>query len=85
MYQAPGPGMQNGNYHHRNPYSQQPAANGVNQSNGIIIDGTAAHMNGETSPNTINVDPYNGNTDDLQTQQVSFIIYTFCFLLLLSI
>lgn len=58
-----------GNYHHRNPYSQQPNANGVNPNTGIIVDGSAPHINGDASPNTINVDPYNGNTDDLQQQQ----------------
>lgn len=60
--------MQTGNYHHRNPYSQQP--NAVNPNSGIIVDGVAApHINGDASPNTINVDPYNGNNDDLQSQQ----------------
>lgn len=62
--------MQTGNYHHRNPYTQQPNANGVNPNNGIIVDGGAAqHINGDASPNPINVDPYNGNADDLQSQQ----------------
>lgn len=62
--------MQTGSYHHRNPYSQQPNANGVNPNNGIIVDGgSAPHINGDASPNTINVDPYNGNNDDLQSQQ----------------
>lgn len=62
--------MQNGNYHHRNPYGQQPNANGLNPNSGIIVDGGAApHINGDASPNTINVDPYNGNADDLQSQQ----------------
>lgn len=64
--------MQTGNYHHRNPYTQQPNANGVNgpTPNGIIVDGGAAqHINGDASPNTINVDPYNGTGDELQAQQ----------------
>lgn len=62
--------MQNGNYHHRNPYTQQPNANGLNPNSGIIVDGGAApHINGDASPNTINVDPYNGTADDLQSQQ----------------
>lgn len=57
------------NAYHRNPYSQQPTANGVNPQNGIIVDGGAAqHINGDASPN-LNVDPYNGNADDLQSQQ----------------
>lgn len=71
--------MQNASYHHRNPYSQQASANGVNQQNGIIVDGTAAHINGDASPNTINVDPYNGNADDLQSQQPP--VCAFCILL----
>lgn len=67
---GPAGGMQTGNYHHRNPYTQQPNANGVNPNNGIIVDGgAAAHINGDASPNPINVDPYNGNADDLQSQQ----------------
>lgn len=68
----PNGAMQTGNYHHRNPYTQQPNANGVNgpTPNGIIVDGGAApHINGDASPNTINVDPYNGNGDELQAQQ----------------
>jgi len=67
---GPAGGMQTGNYHHRNPYSQQPNVNGVNPNNGIIVDGVAApHINGDASPNTINVDQYNGNSDELQQQQ----------------
>lgn len=65
--------MQNGTYHHRNPYTQQPNANGINQNNGILIDGSAPHMNGEGSPSTLNVDPYSGASDELQSQQVSII------------
>lgn len=68
MYQG---AMQNGTYHHRSPYTPQPNANGVNQNNGIIIEGAAPHMNGEAASNPINVDPYNGAGDDLQSQQVS--------------
>ncbi|XP_055312953.1 uncharacterized protein LOC129574671 isoform X6 [Sitodiplosis mosellana] len=67
---GPAGAMQTGNYHHRNPYTQQPNANGVNPNTGIIVDGGAApHINGDASPNSINVDPYNGNADDLQSQQ----------------
>ncbi|XP_031625459.1 ATP-dependent RNA helicase dbp2-like isoform X3 [Contarinia nasturtii] len=65
---GPAGGIQTGNYHHRNPYSQQPNANGVNP-NSVIVDGSAA-LNGDASPNPINiVDPYNGNAEDLQSQQ----------------
>lgn len=64
----PNGAMQTGNYHHRNPYAQQPNANPA--PNGIIVDGGAAqHINGDASPNTINVDPYNGTGEELQAQQ----------------
>lgn len=61
------PGIQAGNYHHRNPYTQQANANAANV-NPNIVDGSQAHMNGDAaSPNAINVDLY-GN-DELQQQQ----------------
>lgn len=66
------PGMQAGNYHHRNPYAQQPNANAANV-NPNIVDGTNPHLNGDAaSPNAINVDLY-GNDELQQQQPVGFI------------
>lgn len=60
------PGMQAGNYHHRNPYSQQPNGNAANV-NPNIVDASNAHMNGDAaSPNAI-VDLY--GADEMQQQQ----------------
>lgn len=42
--------MQQANYHHRNPYTQQNGAVNGSATNGIIVDGPPSQISGETSP-----------------------------------
>lgn len=54
---GPPPGaLQTATFHHRNPYPQQQNGGALNGANGIMVDGQATHISGETSPiNGINV------------------------------